>query len=360
LLANGYTVKRLPNGDAIVSIRHDGAKQVVVEGNDPQRTLSNKELELSGVWRGEAGPLGLFRATEVSGDSVTAQFTGNQVRLIGSVGPDGGFADVYLDGEKQFVPVDCWNPSPRHRQVLYYRNGLAAGAHTLKLVARGIGNPLARGSRIGVHSVQVSAASGAASFHSGTGPHAAQRMIFGNTGRTDYRDSAGHLWRPSTEFVTRGAPLQDTVAAFWWTNAAPGEISGTSDSELYRYGVHGTNFWVNLTVGPGRYHARIKFAATRGLDSHTNHFDIRINGQRVVENLDLAATAGGPNRAVDLVFHGIAPTNGVIEIRFTAARGEAFVQALEIGPGKGGNGARPVSVPAAGQRAAIDIGSPAL
>jgi hypothetical protein len=43
-----------------------------------------------------------------------------------------------------------------------------------------------------------------------------------------------------------------------------------------------------------------------------------------------------------------------------AVRGEAFVQALEIGPGHGGSGARPVSVPAAGRRAAIDIGRPAL
>jgi hypothetical protein len=55
---------------------------------------------------------------------------------------------------------------------------------------------------------------------------------------------------------------------------------------------------------------------------------------------------------VDLVFNDLAPTNGIIETRFTASplddagmneRGEAFVQALEIGPGNGGKGARPVS-----------------
>jgi hypothetical protein len=33
LLANGYTVKKLSNGDAIIQIRHDGAKRVTVVGN---------------------------------------------------------------------------------------------------------------------------------------------------------------------------------------------------------------------------------------------------------------------------------------------------------------------------------------
>jgi hypothetical protein len=355
LQANGYTVKRLPNGDAIVAIRHDGARHVVVTGNDPQRVLSADALQFQGPWQPADTPLGTVRQTDSARASVSATFEGNQVRLLGSVGPEGGLADVYLDGEKQAVPVDCWNPAPRHQQVLYYRNGLAQGLHTLRLVARGMGNPLAGGARVWVHSVQYSAADGVANFPSGTGPRQPQRMIFGYTGRTDYRDTSGHTWRPATEFVTRGLPLQDTVAAFWWTNPAPDQITGTPDPELYRYGVHHRDFWVNLTVGPGRYYARLKFAATRGLDTRRNCFDIRINGRRVVERLDVAATAGGPNRAVDLVFNDLAPSNGIIEIRFTAARtmagdklvrGEAFVQALEIGPGHGGKGARPVSAPA--------------
>lgn len=184
-------------------------------------------------------------------------------------------------------------------------------------------------------------------------------MIFGYPGREDYRDAAGNTWRPGAELVTRVANGTDTVAACWWTNAASGEISGTADSELYRYGVRGRDFWVNLTAGPGRYHARLKFAATRGLDTRTNSFDVSINGRRVVERLDVTATAGGPNRAVDLVFNDLTPKNGILEFRFTAARipnaganagGEAFVQALAIGPGSGGQGAKPISVQLSGGR----------
>ena len=109
-----------------------------------------------------------------------------------------------------------------------------------------------------------------------------------------------------------------------------------------------------MTVGPGKYHARLKFAATRGQDSRTNGFDIGINGRRVVERFDVSATAGGPDRAVDLVFNDLEPRNGIIEVRLTGAerledgkpvRGEAFLQALEIGLGNGGRGATPVSAP---------------
>ncbi len=351
LAATGYTVKKLGNGDAIVAVRHDGARRVVVTGNDPQRVLTPDQLRFAGAWRSESGSA---RATDSANASVTVRFTGNQVRILGGFGPAGGLADVYLDGDKQLVPVDCWNPTPRDGQVLYYRNGLAQTPHVLKLVARGARNPLAQGTRVSVEEVQFSRASGVANFPSGTGPRESQRMIFGYPKRDEYCDAAGNAWRPGAELVTRVADGADTVAACWWTNAAPGEISGTTDPELYRYGVHGREFWVNLTVGPGRYHARLKFAAARGLDTRTNCFDIRINGRLVVERLDVAATAGGPNRAVDLVFNDLTPRNGIIEIRFnaarvsstnTAARGEAFVQAIEIGPGDDGQGAAPVSAP---------------
>lgn len=65
--------------------------------------------------------------------------------------------------------------------------------------------------------------------------------------------------------------------------------------------------------------------------------------------MDVAATAGAPNKAVDLVFNEIVPRNGIIDIRFSGggvkAAGEAFVQAIEVGPGDGGQSVEPVRVP---------------
>ena len=359
LKANGYTVRKLSNGDAIVQVRHDGTKRVTVTGKDPQHVLDDNVLGCDNAWVSEREPSafgGTLRVAETKDATITAAFEGNQVRLIGRADTFGGQADVFVDEIQQLVPIDCWNALPRSQQVLYYQNGLAPGSHTLKVVARGTKNPYAQSTRIYVDAVQFSAESAACSFPTGTGPTGPQRMIFGYTGRHDYCDTRGHLWRPGTEVVTRLAAGRDTVAACWWTNAVAGPFTGTPDPELYRYGCHARDFWVNITVGPGTYFVRLKFAATRGLDTRKNCFNIHLNSREVVRNLDVAATAGGPNKAVDLVFNHVAPENGVLKIRFTSqrvaegdqvARGEAFVQAIEVGPGSGGRGATPIASTAA-------------
>ncbi len=123
-------------------------------------------------------------------------------------------------------------------------------------------------------------------------------------------------------------------------------IKGTTDPELYRYGVHWRDFTVNFTVGPGTYHPRLKFAENQYSAPNQRGITIFINGQRMVEGFDVFGTAGGPHQAVDLVFNDIKPWNGVIAIRFLGnkIRGlprDAIVQAIEIGPGAGGPGSTP-------------------
>ena len=156
------------------------------------------------------------------------------------------------------------------------KNGLSTGPHTLKVVASGTANPYAKDSFIYVDAVQFSKQNAACNFPSGGGPRQAQRMVFGRSHRTDYRDQQGHDWPPGLEVVSRVGAHQDTVAQCRWTNAAAEPISGTPDPELYRYGFHASDFWVNLTAAPGKYHARLKFAATHGLDTPTHSFDISI------------------------------------------------------------------------------------
>jgi hypothetical protein len=233
LLANGYTIRKLSNGDTIVQIRHDGAKQVTVAGKDPQGVVDDNALNYDNAWASEqdASALGrTLRVAETKDATMAVAFEGNQVRLLGRADEFGGEADVFVDGVKELVPIDCWNPSPRSQQVLYYKNGLSPGTHALEVIARGTKNPYSKGSRIS------------------------------------------------------------------------------------------------------------------------------LNGREVVRNLNVAATAGGSNQAVDLVFNDVAPENGVLVIRFAsvrvavgdqAMRGEAFVQAIEVGPGSGGRGAKPVSSAAA-------------
>lgn len=347
--SNGYILKNLPNSDYIVEIRHDGAKKISLEGQDPQKVLNNFDLRYSGVWekqKNATSSSGTLRFTKEKEASVFAEFQGNQVRLIASSDASGGLADVYIDGVKQLVHIDFYNAKPRDRQILYYKNGLGQGKHTLKIVARGTGNHYSKGAAVYIDSIQFSSEDRNSNFPSGTGPTATQRMIFGYPKRQDYKDGNGKLWRPGTEIVSRlKDKYSDTVTSCWWTDAV-GQISASSDVELYRYGYHAKEFWINVTVGPANYDLRLKFAATRGFDSAKNNFDVLINGKIMVANFDVKATAGGLNKAVDLLFKNISPLNGVIEVRLRAGdqkSGEAFLQALEVGQKLKGTSAIPKS-----------------
>jgi hypothetical protein len=317
--ANGYSLRELSNGDCLVTIRHDARTQVSLEGPDPQHFA------------------------EAARETTEFTFTGNQVRIIGSVGPEGGIADLYIDDVKQRVPIDYWNPSERSGQILYHLNGLPNAEHRIKLVAQGAKNPVSQGTRIWIEGVQWSDAQGVSGFGEGGGTAETQHMIFGYPARTDYTDSQGNAWRPATEWVTRLGHMADVVAQTWVTTRPRLTIENTPDPELYRYGVRAPEFWTNLTVGPGTYYVRLKFADTYQLTAKDRAVSILINGEEMVTDMDIAATAGGLNRAVDLVFNGIEPRNGTIEIRLINRRsGEAMLQALETGPGNGGEGAIPV------------------
>jgi hypothetical protein len=352
--ANGYTVRELKGGDYIVSIRRDGATEIVVTGPDPQVIVDDGQLRFEGRWTKAVGAddyQGGVRVSSQSGATMEHRFEGNQVRLIGRAAENGGIAEVFLDDVKQIVPVDCYSPVGVNQQILYWRNGLGNGPHTLRLVARGRGNPLSKGAEVYVDGVQSSAATGDSGFGEGGGPTDTQRMIFGYTGRKDYIDSAGNAWRPATEFIARTGHMTDVVAKTWWTMRQAIFVGGRAakDQELYRYGVHHTDFRVNVTAGPGKYHVRLKLAETQFDRPRQRAMSVWINGRRVVEGFDVFATAGGINAPVDVVFNDIEPRNGVIEIRLAGdeVRGrqcEAILQALEVGPGDGGSGATPKTV----------------
>ena len=102
-------------------------------------------------------------------------------------------------------------------------------------------------------------------------------------------------------------------------------IGKTIDEELYRYGVHGKEFWANITVGPGKYYVLLKFAETPlhtflehnkdgGRITHT--FDVTINGKKVMDKVNITKAAGGIFKAYDRVFTDIEPKNGIIEVWF--------------------------------------------
>ena len=343
--ANGYTVQDLGQGDCLVTVRHDGCRAVELRGADPQQWIPAHAAIRSAHWTeaaasGQDGFAGLTASQE--GASLAWEFAGNRVALIGRVEPRGGLADVCLDGERLATRLDFWNPAPRSGQTLFARGGLGPGRHRLEIVAHGRGNPLSGGADLHVDGLLVSAAEAAADWGAGGGPTGPQRMIFGYTGRQDYLDSRGHSWRPASEFVVRTGYGTDSMERALWTKRRCLYIGNTADPELYRYGIHGQEFWVNLTVGHGTYYVRMLFAATPlhwflepdpegGFRRYV--MDVSVNGEPVLAAFDVAAHAGGRFLAHDEVVREVAPRNGIIELRFRGQGGrEAVLQALEIGP----------------------------
>jgi hypothetical protein len=344
LKANGFTVQPLSNGDCIVTIRHDGANSVAVEGDDPQEVADDAAFHWSGSWNAvkDAKTLGgASHASDKSGAALTFAFTGNQVRLLGAVGPEGGWADAFVDGVKEQTLVECWNPSARYEQPIFTKSGLSNGPHELKIVVRGERNPLAQGALVCVDAAQYSSATGEAGFGSGGGPREPQRLIFGYTGRHDYIDSNGNAWRPGTEFVTRLGFGVDTVARTWWHRRRSMYIGATKDAEIYRYGVHAPEFWVNLTVAPGEYLVRLHWADTPETpwveregkwDPVSRPTTVAINGAKVIDALNVRKEVGTFN-AYTREFPGVRPQNGIIELRFTSTPNhEAMIQAIEVIP----------------------------
>lgn len=342
--ASGYTMDTLPNGDCIVKIRHDGRKRIVVEGPDPQQVADDKTFTLTGAWNTVNDPAAhgnSFQTASQPGDTMVFNFTGNQVRLLGVVGPEGGWADAFVDGIKEPTLLECWNPSRRYKQPIFLKKGLPNSQHELKIVVRGEKNPLALGTQISVDAIQYSDAIGEAGFGSGGGPREPQRLIFGYTGRQDYIDSNGHAWRPGTEWLTRLGFGVDTVARCWWHTRRSMYIGGTKDEEIYRYGVHAPEFWVNLTVAPGQYRVRLHWSDTPETpwveregrwDPVSRPTTVAINGTTVIENLNVRKEVG-TFRAYVREFSGIRPQHGTIEIRCTSTPGhEAMLQALEVLP----------------------------
>lgn len=349
LNANGYLLTPLSNGDWIVTVRHDGCRNIQVTGDDPQQVAdaNDNSFSFDSAWtttKDNNAPDGSFHSTDQSGATMTFHFSGNQVRLMGVVGPNGGWADAYIDGVKQPTLVECWNPAVRYEQPIFIKSGLTNGAHELKIVARGEKNPLAQGAQIGIESAQFSDATGDAGFGSGGGPTGAQRLIFGYTGRHDYIDTHGNAWRPGTEFVAHVGGGVDTVAQCWWRNRRSMYIGGTDDEEIYRYGVHAPEFSVNLTVAPGNYTVRLHWADTpetpwverEGTNWQTvsRPTTVLINGKTVIENLNVRDKVGTFHAYVR-EFKNIQPQNGVIELRFKSMLNhEAMIQAIEIIPDK--------------------------
>jgi hypothetical protein len=143
-----------------------------------------------------------------------------------------------------------------------------------------------------------------------------------------YVDGLGQAWGPDAYFEGGSARAQ------------PDPVFGGVDPFLFRRRREG-DFSYRIPLAPGRYRLHLHFSEPQfgqgsraGGGEGTRIFDVRLNGERLLTNLDVLNDAGGTNIAVEKVFDGIAPAaDGRVHLEFKAvARGLPVLNALAIVP----------------------------
>jgi len=79
---------------------------------------------------------GAERGARDTNVSVSFRFRGSSIAVIGTTGPNGGFADIALDGVAQ-PQADCYSPEVKRNATLFAKEGLADGDHEVTVTVVG-------------------------------------------------------------------------------------------------------------------------------------------------------------------------------------------------------------------------------
>lgn len=89
------------------------------------------------------------------GDTAEFEFVGTDIRWIGKHCGNYGYADVYIDGRLEARNIDLYGADPqRSQQVIFSRNGLNSGTHTIKIVVNGAKNAKSADAYVGIDAFQ--------------------------------------------------------------------------------------------------------------------------------------------------------------------------------------------------------------
>jgi hypothetical protein len=140
-----------------------------------------------------------------------------------------------------------------------------------------------------------------------------------------YIDKDGRSWMPD-RFSQGGQLVLRTVP-----------VSGTPDPAIYR-GERFGNMRYDIPVAPGRYTLIAHFAETWFGPGKLQHggagsrsFDLLCNGVALLRELDIFKEAGGSDRALRKVFHGLEPSpQGKLVLSFVAHRNYAAINGIEV------------------------------
>ena len=153
-----------------------------------------------------------------------------------------------------------------------------------------------------------------------------------------YVDEAGNTWGED-RFFTGGVA----------SRVRYNHLMQASDAAFFRHARSGADFSYNIPLAPGVYELRLYFAessdgpALGDSGEFVRVFQVFANGEKLLpprhsaHAFDVFEDAGGPDLADIKVFKDIGPAaDGQLHLRFVATKYSAFVNAIEITPGRTG------------------------
>lgn len=112
-------------------------------------TIEENDWEWRGTWDVTSeNPWGrprLHRIANTAGCEVVLTFNGTGLGLVGDLGPDGGRAEVYVDGVKSDLIADGYVAKGTFDNDLWRIQGLAPGEHTVRIVTLDDADPRSSG-----------------------------------------------------------------------------------------------------------------------------------------------------------------------------------------------------------------------
>lgn len=141
--------------------------------------------------------------------------------------------------------------------------------------------------------------------------------FFVKAGGGQYTDISGNVYKADTDYS--GGETASTIAS----------IAGTPDGKLYQTEMYG-NFAYSIPLANGNYNVTLKFAEIHWNASGRRIFNVSMQGQQVISNLDIYAKVGR-NAACDITIP-VSVANGALNIKFTSVVNYAKVSAIEVTP----------------------------
>lgn len=124
-----------------------------------------------------------------------------------------------------------------------------------------------------------------------------------------------------------------TVGSTYSTSASinTGGVTNPAPQAVYQTERYGNFAYTIPGLAPGgTYKVRLHFAEIYWGSSGKRLFDVTINGQRVLTNFDIYATAGGINKAIVEQFSTTADSTGRVNVQFSTVLDKAKVSGIEV------------------------------